>query len=495
MSYSSETGKISRGYQEFLSGIRTRAIVAQEQLAQWLPALNLKNTGRGIIAGLIGLTSIACSPKSEPTPAPQAPIVRVEPTPAAGSPRPPEPPITQKEVVQKKPGIYVKTLTLEQTDAPLRNHLIYAQLPVTKVIDIEAVDFQNNTAGFGFIESADNKPRVVFRTPDNNAVSFLYTSAATVDPKDQKVNVEYLTTHDKSTFLRLVLNKNIPKQANETDEQYKERVIKLLKDPSYQQEIQDALGKPEQIEQVIVANPFAKTQVVFDTKKEPNFLDQLLAAFSPKTAYAATLPPPQPTATPKPEAPKPLPEVISNKTAEFVSPPAEEVQKMVEETKAKGELKIPLPDIIKNDGISVVEITHKKTGNKVLAITGNKEGVYTLPALSDGKVIEVGVSKTASFDSLAIMGDNGSWGYAFPSPSTSPLKEGDIVKAGQPVVTFTYQLPLKYGFDRFLGAYQDAPKNTMALIVLGNSAGKGINTSKENVLQTLQGKLVIVTSP
>lgn len=497
-----------RREQEALNSLQGMALLGFEELKRWLPALNTKTAGRGIIAGILGFMSVACSPKPEPTPTPQTPIVRAEPTPAAASPLPPEPPTAQKEVVQKKPGIYAKILTLEQTDAPVRNHLKYIQAPVSKVIDIEAVDSQNpnNVAGFGFVETTDNQPRFVFKTPDNNAISFQYTAAATID-KDGKVNVEYLTKQEEKTFLQFVLVKSIPKQTSETDMQYAERVTKLLSDISYQQEIQETLGKPEQIEQVTVTNPYANQKVVFDLKKEPNLLEQLLTAFSPKTAYAQSLPPrPTPALTEAPkavqkpsEAPKPLPEVINSQTVEFVSPPAEEVQKAVEEAKAKGEIKIPLPDIVKSEGISVVEIITRR-GEQLFAITSNKEGEYRLPSLSDGKILIMAVSKATNVSALFIVrpDNKSSWGYAFPSLATSLVKQGDTVKIGQPIVSFTYNPGGIQGqaFIRYLESrYANAPKNTIALISLGDGAGRGINLSKGNVLTTLQGSIVITGSP
>lgn len=301
MSNPIEAGKNLRRGQEALNSLRG-ALLAFEDFRGWLPALNTRTAGRGMIAGMLGLMSIACSPKPEPTTTPQAPIVQVEPTPSAPSPRPPEPLIVQKEVLQRKPGIYAKVLTLEQTGASLKNTLNYAQLPVERVIEIDALDPQNpnNTAGFGFVETADKKPWVVFETADNKQVILhLYTVAATVDVRGQKLAVEWITAKEQQAFLRFVLDKKIEKQANETDAQYAEQVTKVLSDSSYQQEIQDALGKPERIEQVVIANPYTNKVVVFDLKKEPNLLEQLLALFSPKTAYAASLPP-RPTPAPTP---------------------------------------------------------------------------------------------------------------------------------------------------------------------------------------------------
>lgn len=226
----------------------------------------------------------------------------------------------------------------------------------------------------------------------------------------------------------------------------------------------------------------------------------------PPTTAAATLPPetPSPTLPPtekptvKPtEAPKPLPEIINKDTVKFVVKSPEEVQRMMDEAKAKGENKIALPDFLNNDGLSVREV-HFKSGKKALAIISDKEGDYNIPALSKGKIFEMGISNGSTFSEVGIVTPEGKvLVYIFPNPSSSTLKEGDNVELSQKTLSTRYQPTSQSGkafIDIYLAkGFTDAPSNTVTIIALGSTSGL-TNTTNESILTTKQGEVVLLAT-
>lgn len=202
-----------------------------------------------------------------------------------------------------------------------------------------------------------------------------------------------------------------------------------------------------------------------------------------------------PTATPEV---KPLPEVISNQTVKFVTPPVEEVQKIDDELKSKGEFKINLPEAIKDNNLSVQEV-HAKNGRTLLAVTASREGTYNFPILSGGKIDKVRAGVISNFSSLGVLTSNNEvWFYFFPTPSQAFVKEGEIVKIGQEAISTDYNPNTQNGqiFTKFLETQisNNTPHNTVVLIGRSLASGQGLDLTFKDIRITPQGEVILVGS-
>lgn len=214
------------------------------------------------------------------------------------------------------------------------------------------------------------------------------------------------------------------------------------------------------------------------------------------TPTEAQTPTDQPTVkeTPKPpptEAPKDLPDVISKDTVKFLTLQPSEVKSL----QGTQDSKFALPEILNKDGVSMIQI-HDRRGQTMFALVGAGEGTYTLPAIYDGNVSKNVLSKTANFSGFIVSRENGIYVYFLPSPSSSQFKEGDGIKMGQDIVTFSYQPQSQNGqeFKRYLQTtYVDAPENVFAIIAIGENPTKGINLNKDNILTTTKGEVVLLS--
>lgn len=233
-----------------------------------------------------------------------------------------------------------------------------------------------------------------------------------------------------------------------------------------------------------------------------------------QTQVPATPTPSEATATPRPTneiktpagtfkidvSPSPevfrIPDVINKDTVKFIVLSPAEVQKMIDDAKLKGEDKIALPDMLNNDGISLI-VVHDKQSKTLLAIKGDKEGDYTLPALNTGKVLETAINNASTFSEIAtISPDNKVSFYIIPNPSSSSLVRNADVTLSQQIVTFKYDPKGNGGqsFIRFLHiGYSDAPDNTMALIGGGTNNGP-TSIDMKNILTTQKGEVVLLSA-
>lgn len=196
------------------------------------------------------------------------------------------------------------------------------------------------------------------------------------------------------------------------------------------------------------------------------------------------------------QKPKVLPKVINNETTNFVQLPPGEIQALIDEVQPKGERKLPMPDIVKNNPkISIKEITDNSGRYKSLALVSSETGTrtYGLPALRAGTVIELNVSKLgqlSTFRSVGIKTEDGNiYGYLVPDNASSNFKIGDYVTAGQIIITFIYA-PNSPQVDSWISGLQsqtkEAPAETIATI------GGGSKGLSENDILTLQNSVVVI---
>lgn len=206
---------------------------------------------------------------------------------------------------------------------------------------------------------------------------------------------------------------------------------------------------------------------------------------------------PKETSTPEPtkvpaataETVKPLPDVINNQTARFISLDDEETQTSANKTKT-----IPLPEIVSEHGYGL-QVVHSIDGLSGLAITSNYEiddVTIKLPVLLKGKVKKVLVGEVANASSIAFqLNDGRVWAYGVPSPASSSLQEGKDAGIGQTAISFKYDKTTLGGrnFQNYL-KYQfiDAPPNTIAFIASTNNT-KGLD--KTGILNTPQGIVIV----
>lgn len=219
---------------------------------------------------------------------------------------------------------------------------------------------------------------------------------------------------------------------------------------------------------------------------------------TPEASATPPLPePPTPTASPAPDKPKPLPEVINNQTAKFVIPSLEKVKIMEDEAKAKGEIRLALPDIIKSRNLSVQEV-HAKQGYTWLAITASEKGSYNLPVILEGIVFRANAGKPSNFSSFSVRYDNTEvYAYIFPAPGKAFLKAGEPAHLGQDAVSIDYDPDSPKGqiFTKFLDTQigGNVPHNTIALLGRSKTNNDGLDlTLNKGLLQTPKGEIVLV---
>ena len=210
----------------------------------------------------------------------------------------------------------------------------------------------------------------------------------------------------------------------------------------------------------------------------------------PETASPTVAPTEKPTPTPT-EAPKALPEIINKETVKFVVKSPDEVQKMIDEAKARGEVKIALPDILNRSGVSIREIQNA-TGLKGFAITAEAEGNYSIMAEAPGDIAQIVIDLPDRIANNNVIITSQGWAYVVPDSASSQFKKGDSFKMGDTILSFKYepQSPAGQRFIKYLGGtFPGAPQNTIA--VFGNER---INLNKGNVLRAPTGEVVLISS-
>ncbi|MBI2196801.1 hypothetical protein HYU45_04310 [Candidatus Daviesbacteria bacterium] len=213
--------------------------------------------------------------------------------------------------------------------------------------------------------------------------------------------------------------------------------------------------------------------------------------------HIATAPPtPEPTT---PEPVKTVKDVINNQTPNLVDLPPNEVQKIVDEAKAKGETVIALPDLVKSDGVEVTQFKSKKVGTQGLVITA-PSGKYELPALTGGKVSVLIVGPNNTVNEIAIsVGNDQDWFIIIPPSATSTLKVGQEVTAGQTLLSFDHDPESKAGqiFQNFLqGQITTNPNNTMALVGLAKTGNinSGVNLGFQQLAKDNQNNVAVISN-
>lgn len=216
-------------------------------------------------------------------------------------------------------------------------------------------------------------------------------------------------------------------------------------------------------------------------------------ATATSTVAPATSPVTEPTkaSTATPETAKPLPDVINSQTVKFTTPPTAEIQRLIDEAQTKGQSQIPMPGIIQNPKFSLIEEPEVSL-DRSLVITGNElNGNYHLHSLTEGKVGQVMVGQSGSFSAIGVRTKDGFlWGYIFPSPGSTKFKEGDDIKIGDVIASFTYDsddLNTK-NFVNAIKTQTKAPPNTLFLIA-GETGTKGLN--RNNILASPQGIVTV----
>lgn len=222
------------------------------------------------------------------------------------------------------------------------------------------------------------------------------------------------------------------------------------------------------------------------------------AATSP--AAATPTPAASPTAMPS-DTPTPRPSVVPPPTAtpdlmrlRYASVEASEVQRLIDAAALRGEYRLPLPDVVASPGASVKSVRNSDAGYTVFAVVGSGPTRVALPALANGRVIQVeavGPGQSAGVSGVTIRTPGGrTYEYAVPWPATSTLRTGDSVRTGETVLTLTYAPPMHPLLDQVLKRIvADAPADTLAL--LGSNEGS-LNAS--TLLTTPTGAVVTVAA-
>ncbi len=192
--------------------------------------------------------------------------------------------VSSTEIVKLKPSIQVTYYESSNIPASLNQELsAQFKTPTEKATKIVAINPTNQPGKveIDFAQTTNNgrKDFVVMFPKDQKYVLSDYRMVVTAD-KDQKAHLEYVTPDNRS-FIDIGLNLSVPAKI---DGQFTDEVLKASEDI-------------EKIEVIKISNLATNEQVAFK-KADKDIFRQLLQAFSPKQAYAESLPPP--TATPTP---------------------------------------------------------------------------------------------------------------------------------------------------------------------------------------------------
>lgn len=218
------------------------------------------------------------------------------------------------------------------------------------------------------------------------------------------------------------------------------------------------------------------------------------------TPPIATEPAPKPTEAPTvtatPDIAKPLPSIINKDTVQPNPVTPEEIQLLIDQAQAQGEKKLPIPDVIVQPGISIVEI-HNNRGETMLAITADKPGSFNLPSLSDGTVAEL--LDTGNPSVIGFADKTGKLSYAYVVPEKSAevmllLSKDQATTVGQPAIRLNYN-PESQIWGSFASVNtrnaKDAPKNTIAIIAA--KTGESLTIAK-NILVKNGGPVIVSSS-
>lgn len=454
----------------------------------WRPAL-------AFIVGIVGGVA-ACKPSNQEVINPPAPAPILTPNTAEtasdqlviGKPTATE--VSETEQAPTKGKVYFKEYSaqpkagsLEQPIPEDINKLITEALKTSptamKAFSTENPDVQINTALFTYFQTSEAegknfKEYVMFKDGQKYIIAG-FKRVITLDPKDQ-YHYEYRTTQGNQAFIDYKFFKHLSPQ--------------LEKDPTLAETL---VGDINRVEEAILGNPYTGKRFKYD-QENPDNLSKFLAIFAPKTASAAEV---TSILSPTTTEVKPLPEIINNETVKFVAPPVEEVQKAFEKARSEGELKVPLPDVVVKDGISVIEVKNAKTGASVLVISASNEGAYTFPALLDGEISQIIAGRRTNFSGVGINTDSeeNNLFCIFPPTTRSDFKQGQRLVAGQQVIEIDFNPNSQEGqiFIKFLNdLYPDAPQNTLAVIGWSKGLNAQQNLKLENILQTQTNNIVTV---
>lgn len=221
---------------------------------------------------------------------------------------------------------------------------------------------------------------------------------------------------------------------------------------------------------------------------------------TPTPAATVSQTPEPTTVPPTPEPPKPLPEVINNQTAKFVTLSPQEIQKMFDESVQKGEPKIPLPDEVVQKDLKVKTIINKNPGLHkeipLIAFYAEPGQTINMRSLTAGKVITARGSLLQGGSTYNIIEIESSGGiivsYAYPSGTKWNVKEGDIISIGRVLFSTTFD-PKSKGQEQFEKAGSEL-KGVAIMMNLGKGEepiGKGV----QSILTDDANNVVTLTPP